>query len=51
VSLRGFGKFALRQKRERLGRNPKTGVAAPITARRVVAFKASGILKAELDEE
>ena len=51
VSLHGFGKFAVRQKRERLGRNPKTGVAAPITARRVVAFKASGILKTELYEE
>ena len=51
VSLRGFGKFALRQKRERPGRNPKTGVSAPIAARRVVAFKASGILKTELDEE
>jgi len=51
VSLHGFGKFAVRQKRERPGRNPKTGVAAPVTARRVVAFKASGILKTELDEE
>ena len=51
VSLHGFGKFAVRQKRERSGRNPKTGVAAPITARRVVTFKASGNLKTEADEE
>ena len=39
VSLRGFGKFAVRQKRERPGRNPKTGVAAPISARRVVVLR------------
>jgi integration host factor subunit alpha len=51
VSLRGFGKFAARQKRERPGRNPKTGVAAPIAARRVVTFKASEILKTEVDAE
>jgi integration host factor subunit alpha len=51
VSLHGFGKFAVRQKRERSGRNPKTGVAAPITARRVVTFKASGNLKTEADAE
>jgi integration host factor subunit alpha len=47
VSLRGFGKFAVRQKRERPGRNPKTGVSAPISARRDVTFKASEILKNE----
>lgn len=51
VSLRGFGKFAIRQKRERPGRNPKTGAAAPITARRVVTFNASEILKTQVDEE
>jgi len=51
VSLRGFGKFAIRQKRERPGRNPKTGAAAPITAGRVVTFKASEILKTRADEE
>jgi integration host factor subunit alpha len=51
VKLRGFGNFAVRQKRERPGRNPKTGVMAPITARRVVAFKASEILKTEVDEK
>jgi integration host factor subunit alpha len=34
----------VRSKRERVGRNPKTGVQTPITARRVVVFKASGIV-------
>ena len=51
VKLRGFGNFAVRQKRERPGRNPKTGVVAPITARRVVTFKGSENLKVEIDEE
>ncbi len=51
VNLRGFGKFAVRQKNERIGRNPKTGVGAPITARKVISFKASGNLNAEVDGE
>ena len=51
VILRGFGKFAVRQKSERIGRNPKTGVGAQITARGVITFKASGNLKAEVDGE
>ena len=51
VNLRGFGKFAVRQKSERIGRNPKTGVGAPIAARKVITFKASGNLKAEVDGE
>jgi integration host factor subunit alpha len=51
VKLRGFGNFAVCQKRERPGRNPKTGVMAPITARRVVTFKGSEKLKAEVGAE
>lgn len=51
VKLRGFGNFAVCRKRERPGRNPKTGVEAPITARRVVTFKGSEKLKAEVDGE
>ncbi len=51
VKLRGFGNFAVCQKRERPGRNPKTGVVAPITARRVVTFKGSEKLKAEVGAE
>lgn len=41
VNLRGFGSFSTRSKRERIGRNPRTGVEAPITPRRVMTFKAS----------
>lgn len=41
VKLTGFGTFTLRDKRERIGRNPKTGVEAPITPRRVLGFRAS----------
>ena len=44
VKLASFGAFVVRAKRERIGRNPKTGVEAPIAARRVVLFRASGIL-------
>ena len=40
VKLSGFGNFDLRDKRQRPGRNPKTGEEIPITARRVVTFKA-----------
>lgn len=41
VKLTGFGTFVLRDKRERVGRNPKTGVEVPITPRRVLGFRAS----------
>jgi len=45
VKLAGFGNFELRDKNARPGRNPKTGEDIPITARRVVTFKASHKLK------
>ena len=41
VKLTGFGTFTLRDKSERVGRNPKTGVEVPITPRRVLGFRAS----------
>jgi integration host factor subunit alpha len=44
VRLRSFGAFNVRSKRERIGRNPKTGIEAPIRPRRVVTFKASPVL-------
>ena len=44
VKLASFGAFVVRAKHGRIGRNPKTGVEAPIVARRVVLFRASGIL-------
>ncbi len=49
VKLAGFGTFSLRDKRERIGRNPKTGVEVAITPRRVLTFKASQILKERVD--
>ncbi|MDQ6951222.1 MAG: integration host factor subunit alpha [Mariprofundales bacterium] len=45
VKLSGFGHFVLRNKKERIGRNPKTGVEIMITPRRVVTFRASPIMK------
>ena len=45
VKISGFGTFLLRDKTERLGRNPKTGVEVPITPRRVLTFRASKMLK------
>ena len=44
VKLRSFGQFAVRAKRERIGRNPRTRVEAPITPRRVLTFKPSTVL-------
>jgi integration host factor subunit alpha len=45
VKLSGFGVFTVRDKAERVGRNPKTGVEVPIEPRRSVTFKASETLK------
>ncbi len=45
VKLSSFGTFSVRQKRERIGRNPKTGVEVPITPRKVLTFHASHVLK------
>ncbi len=45
VKLSGFGNFGVRKKNSRPGRNPKTGEEIPISARRVVTFKASQKLK------
>ena len=50
VKLTGFGSFNLRDKSERLGRNPKTREAAPIAPRRVVVFRASRALKRRIDK-
>ena len=46
VKLSGFGVFCLRNKNSRPGRNPKTGETIPVSARRVVMFHPSHILKA-----
>lgn len=49
VKLSGFGNFQLRDKGERPGRNPKTGVEIPISARRVVTFKPGQKLRARVE--
>ena len=50
VKLSSFGTFIARQKRERLGRNPKTGVEATINARRVISFKPSKLMKDRINK-
>ncbi len=49
VKLSGFGNFDLREKKQRPGRNPKTGEEIPITARRVVTFRPGQKLKARVE--
>ena len=51
VKLSSFGTFKLRRKKERVGRNPKTGVEVPIEPRRVMVFKPSNIMKARVNGE
>ncbi len=45
VKVSGFGSFILRDKGERVGRNPKTGIEVPIAPRRVMTFRASQIMR------
>ncbi|WP_309603278.1 integration host factor subunit alpha [Sphingomonas sp.] len=45
VKISGFGSFILRDKGERVGRNPKTGIEVPIAPRRVMTFRASQIMR------
>ncbi len=49
VKLSGFGVFQVREKRARMGRNPKTGEPARIAPRRVISFRASHVMKARVD--
>lgn len=49
VKLAGFGTFSLRDKNERIGRNPKTGQEVPITPRRVLTFKPSQVMRERVD--
>lgn len=48
VKLSGFATFSIRNKNERIGRNPKTGEEKMITPRRVLTFKASNVLKSKV---
>lgn len=49
VKISSFGTFKIRHKKERIGRNPKTGVEVPISARNVLSFNASNILKKKVN--
>jgi integration host factor subunit alpha len=48
VKLTGFGTFTLRDKNERMGRNPKTGDAVPITPRRVLGFRPAQMVRTRI---
>ena len=50
VELRGFGMFSTKIQKARISRNPKTGEEVPITARQVVTFRASNVLKSEVSD-
>ena len=49
IKVSGFGKFEIRQKGERVGRNPRTGVETMIPQRKVLRFKVSQVLKDEIN--
>ena len=51
VKLSPFGSFSVRDKGQRIGRNPKTGEEVPILARRVLVFRASHVLKDKINQE
>ena len=50
VKISSFGSFSVREKGERVGRNPKTGVEVPISPRKVLVFRASHVLKDRINE-
>src|SRR5271170_2770800 len=49
VKISSFGSFAVRKKGKRIGRNPKTGKEVPINPRRVLVFRASHVLKDQIN--
>lgn len=51
VKLSSFGSFSVRNKKMRMGRNPKTGVDVPILPRRILSFRPSHILKKQVNEK
>lgn len=51
VKISSFGTFVVRQKGERIGRNPKTGEEVPIQPRRVLVFRASQVLKNRINQD
>ncbi len=50
VKISSFGSFSVRQKGQRIGRNPKTGEEVPILPRRVLVFRASQVLKNQINK-
>ena len=50
VKISSFGSFQIRQKGQRVGRNPKTGEEVPILPRRVLVFRASHVLKNRIND-
>lgn len=50
VKISSFGSFSIREKAERIGRNPKTGVEVPISPRKVLVFRASHLLKNKINK-
>ena len=50
VKLSSFGTFSLRDKKSRIGRNPKTGVEAVISSRRVISFKPSQTMRKAINQ-
>lgn len=50
VKISSFGSFSVRQKGERVGRNPKTGEEVPILPRRVLVFRPSHVLKDRINQ-
>ena len=51
TNIKNFGSFKIINKKERIGRNPKTGEEVPITARSVVTFRASNVLKSKVNSK
>jgi len=51
VKISSFGSFSIRQKGERIGRNPKTGEEVPILPRKVLVFRPSQVLKNRINEK
>ncbi len=51
IKISGFGNFIVREKRSRVGRNPQTGESIEISARKVLTFRPSQVLRAEVNAQ
>jgi integration host factor subunit alpha len=51
IKIAGFGNFVVKQKADRRGRNPQTGEEITISARRILTFKPSQVLKASINKQ